>query len=240
MKTLLAALTSFLICANTIAAETPEAMFVKPANMNLLAAPAPDALAAGQVSPGDRVTVLERQAGFVNVQAGDGTQGWLAEDHLTVSPPADIRVAELEEENSGLQEQLSQLNEQINQLRTQLNRAQSQARNAETALNSAQNNSGERIAELEAANGKLKKSMLGAEAETQALLERVAQLEMAQGASRLLAESQNAVDESRHVWDWQATGVASGIGIALLLIGGIGGAQWNVRRLRRRYHGLEL
>ena len=85
-----------------------ETLYVKAQpSVALTAAPAPDAVTVRRLTPGDALTVVGRQPGFVNVQLADGVQGWLRDADVTNTAPPAQRVATLEQESAELRRQLA-------------------------------------------------------------------------------------------------------------------------------------
>lgn len=204
----------------------------------LLATPAATAAAIRQLTPGDAVTVLGREAGFVNVQAADGVQGWLRETDLTSVAPAAMRVAELEREAARLREDLAGA-------RDSLEATEARLRQARQATASARENGADESAALEAETADLRAKLAVATDEIARLEAQLTQIatdrQAAREAAELLAARQPAedsLDASRFSNIELAVGAAAALGLALL--GVWFGTATARRKMRRRYHGLEL
>lgn len=226
------------VTAVPAASSPPETLYVRiEPSVALLAMPSDTATPAGELAPGDAVTVLGRQAGFVNVRAG-GVQGWLRETELTsVAPPA-ARVAELEQE-------LSRLRAELATARDALDAAEARLRQAREAAANARASGADASAALQAENTALREQLAAAGNEVSRLKARLAEIEtnreVAREAAQLLAAQQPAegsIESPRFSRVEIGAGLAAAIGLPLLGVWfGISIAR---RRLRRRYHGLEL
>lgn len=212
-----------------------EILFVRPQpSVPMLSTPAANGIVVRQLSPGDRVTVLGRQAGFVNVQAADGVQGWLGETALTRAAPPAARVTELEQD-------LEQLRGELAAAQGRLRTTQARLRQAEESAAAARASGSDRSAQLEAANRDLQSALDAATARAQRLEADAAQLRLAQQAAQLLAARQPtgaALESSRFSRAELASAAAAAL--ALVLAGAWFGAARTRRRLRQRYHGMEL
>jgi SH3 domain protein len=72
----------------------------------------------GSIAPGERLEVLQRNAGWARVRTGTGKEGWVIEDHLNpVAPPLE-RVGQLEAEAARLRAELAGLEAERERLRT--------------------------------------------------------------------------------------------------------------------------
>lgn len=208
------------------------------ASIPLLATPSATAVAVRQMTPGDAVTVLGRQAGFVNVQAADGVQGWLRETDLTAVAPPTARVAELEREADRLRGELASTQDS-------LDAAEGRLRQARQAAASARESGADQSATLQAENTGLREQLATAADEISRLETRLTEIETAQRVAResaeLLASRQppeESLVSSRFSNLELIAGAAAALG--LVLFGVWFGTASARRRLRRRYHGLEL
>lgn len=236
---------ALLFPANSLAAEAPaatpavETLYVRAEpSAALLATPSTTAVVIRELTPGDAVTVLGRQAGFVNVQAADGVQGWLSETSLTgVLPPA-VHVAQLEQEIAGLRKELAAV-------RASLERSEARLRAAQTAAANARESGADTSAALKSENDALQERLAAATAEVSGLKARLEDIEteqqIARDAAELLAARQPPEDSAasaRFSNAELAAGLAVALGLAVM--GAWFGTASARRRLRRRYHGLEL
>ena len=222
-----------LVVPNLHAAD--ETLYVRAqASVGLFTTPAADAVITRRLTPGDPVTVINRQGGFVNVEVESGVQGWLRETDLTAVAPASRQVTELETQVENLRQQLAAAQADLRTAQNELR----QARNAASAASSSE--SGE-IAALTTERDRLAAELETTRAEVVTLRERVTELEMAQSAARLLAEHQPAAASLKGRRYSAAELAAAGVAALLLaLLGTWFGTASARRRLRRRYHGLEL
>lgn len=200
----------------------------------LVSSPALEATVIRRLTPGDSVSVLARDGGFAQVQTADGAQGWLREADLTATVPPTQRVTALEQEVAELQRQLTTA-------QSGLRSAQAELRQARQAAETARNAGQGKAADLESENLTLQETLNARQQEIDRLQQRVAELEMAQEASRLLTTARPAMTETiaRRYSPSELLAMA-GFGIALALLGLWAGTSASRRRLRRRYHGLEL
>lgn len=204
----------------------------------LIATPAPGAVTVRQLTPGDALTVVGRQPGFVNVELADGVQGWLRDADVTATAPQAPRIAALETESAALRQQLAGAQEE-------LRNAQARLRRAEQATAAARESGAGEAATLEAQRDRLQEQLTARDAELGKLRDRVAELEMAQqmaqDAARLLATreaQQPSAKASRFSRNELIGGAAAAL--ALVLAGIWFGTTAARRRLRQRYHGLDL
>ncbi|MBW3566671.1 MAG: TIGR04211 family SH3 domain-containing protein [Proteobacteria bacterium] len=203
-------------------------------SVGLFTTPAADAVIVRQLTPGDPVTVINRQGGFVNVRVDSGVEGWLRETDLTAVVPATRRVGELEAEVNDLRRQLAAA-------QSTLRTTQNELRQARNVASAASDSESEQIGTLTAERGRLEAELATAQAEAVALQERVTELEMAQSAARLLAERQPATNSlAGNRYSTSELAIAGFAALVLTLLGTWLGTASARRRLRRRYHGLEL
>lgn len=205
-------------------------------SVGLFTTPAADAVIVRQLTPGDPVTVINRQGGFVNVRVDSGVEGWLRETDLTAVVPATRRVGELEAEVNDLRRQLAAA-------QSTLRTTQNELRQARNVASAASDSESEQIGTLTAERGRLEAELATAQAEAEAvaLQERVTELEMAQSAARLLAERQPATNSlAGNRYSTSELAIAGFAALVLTLLGTWLGTASARRRLRRRYHGLEL
>lgn len=244
MRNLVGAFVIALLCAVNVHAAgtppaTPEILYLRAQpSIPLFPAPSATAVPVRQMTPGVAVTVLGREAGFVNVRAPDGVQGWLRETDLTGVAPPGARVPELEREAARLRGDLAAAQEA-------LRASEARLRQARQATASARESGADASAALEAENTALREQLAAANAEAAQIRARLAQIETEREAAReaaaLLAARQPPADSSgiaRFSGIELAAGAGGAIGVALL--GAWLGAVTARRRLRRRYHGLEL
>lgn len=199
----------------------------------LLSTPSAEAVIVRRLTPGDSVTVLGREAGFVNVQAGP-VAGWMRETDLTAAVPPTQRVAQLETELADVRRQLSVAG---NTLRN----AQAELQQARQSAAAARDSGADRAAEILAERDTLKTTLAAAQAQIETLSTRLAELEMAREAAQLLAEQQPAtIDRYRGRFSNQEL-LSAALGAVFFALLGmwLGTMRWQ-RRLRQRYHGLEL
>lgn len=222
-----------VVSAATNAAEETLYIRAQP-SVGLFTTPAADAVIVRRLTPGDPVTVQTRQAGFVNVRIGAGIEGWLRETDLTAVVPATQRVGQLETEVNKLRQQLATAQSTLLTTRGALRQAQSSAAVANAS-------DSDEIRTLTADRGRLAAELSTSQSEVATLQKKVTELEMAQSAARLLAEQQPATRSLGG--NWYSTSVLASAGIAALALTLLGtwlGTVTARRRLRRRYHGLEL
>lgn len=244
MRKLIGALAAALLVPAALAA-TPapetavETLYVHAApSVPLLATPSPTAVVIRELAPGDALTVVGREAGFVNVQAADGIRGWLSETDLSATPPPAARVAELEQEVSRLGAELAAAKQALATSETRL-------RQARQAAAGARESGAEAATALQGENAALREDLARALADAEALESRLAAIEAdrqaALDAAELLAATQPP-DDTRTGATALTRQVAAGLGMAILLtlLGAWLGHARARRRLRRRYHGLEL
>jgi len=200
----------------------------------LLSAPAADAVITHRLAPGDAVTVLGREAGFVNVQTGGDILGWMRETDLTAVVPAAQSVGQLENQAGELRRQLAAAQ---NALRT----AQAELQQARQAAAAARSSGTNETAALTAERDALRQALDASSAELEPLRTRLAELEMAQDAAQLLAQRQPAGHRVMQNRFSPKELAITGIIAALLLLSGVWlGISTSRRRLRQRYHGLDL
>ena len=200
----------------------------------VLSTPAAEAAIVRRLTPGDSVAVLGRQAGFVHVRINDTTQGWMRETDLTaVAPPAQ-RVAQLEG-------QVDELRQQRDAAQASLRRAQGELQQAQQAVAAARDSGANETSALQTQRDALQQSLAASEAELASLRTRVAELEMAREAAELLAEQQPAAtDFSQQRFSRTELAIAAVAALLLAFAGMWLGRSSSRRRLRQRYHGLEL
>lgn len=217
----------------------PETVYVRALpSVPLLSSPSADAIVVRRLTPGDALVVVGRQPGYVNVQLADAVQGWLQESNITTSAPPAARVTELEQA-------LADGRAALATAQTQLTATQAQLRQAQQAASAARTSGAGRAEALEAENEQLRSQLAAAETELAGLRARVAELEMAQqmsqDAARLLAARKpvSADAPARRFTVGEIALAAGAVAILALLTGwlGYGSAR---RRLRQRYHGLDL
>lgn len=200
----------------------------------LLSSPALEATVTRRLTPGDSISVLSRDTGYVQVQTADGTQGWLRESDVTDTVPPAQRVAALEQETAGLQRQLAAAQNSLRSTQAELRQARQAA---ETARDAGQG----KAADLESENLALQETLATRQQEIDRLQQRVAELEMAQEASRLLTATRPTVSESiARRYSAREMLAFAGSGVLLAMLGMWAGSSASRRRLRRRYNGLEL
>lgn len=212
-----------------------EALYVRAQpTVPLLVSPSPEAVVVRRLAPGDPLGVLGRENGFVNVQTADGVTGWMRETELTAIAPPAARVAELERELASLRSQLAET-------QSALQNAQARLRQAQLAANDARASEADELAALTAERDRLQQTLAERDTALQALHNRVAELEMAREAARLLAEQRgrepSGISSARTPLE---LGLAGAAGLGLALLGAWFGNAIARRRLRHRYHGLEL
>lgn len=199
----------------------------------LLAAPQAAAAPVRQLPPGEAVTVLGRSAGFVNVRLADGTLGWLQETDLSAAVPASQRLVQLEGDNARLQQELAAA-------KAAARRAEERQRQAEAAVASARADGADTTAELVAERDRLAGQLAARDAELTELTSQLAELEMAQEATKLLAAQRaESAAQGPELSARQAV-VLGATGLALAVLAAWAGASNARRRIRRRYHGIEL
>lgn len=206
-------------------------------SVGLFTTPAADAVIVRRLTPGDPVTVITRQDGFVNVRAGAGIEGWLRETDLTAVVPATQRVGQLETEVNNLRQQLATAQSTLRTTQAELR----QAKNAAAAASAANASESDEIRILTAERDRLEAELTTSRAEAVALQERASELQMAQSAARLLAEQQPATRSlAGNRYSTSELAAAGFAALVLTLLGTWLGTVSARRRLRRRYHGLEL
>lgn len=236
MRTWIGVLLVLLLAPAAQSAE--ETLYVRAqASVAVLSTPAAEATIVRRLTPGDSVAVLGREAGFVHVRVNDTTQGWMRETDLTaVAPPAQ-RVAQLEG-------QVDELRQQRDAAQASLRRAQSelqQAQQAQQAAAAARNSGADETSALQAERDALQQSLAASNAELASLRTRVAELEMAREAAELLAEQQPAAaDFGQQRFSRTELVIAAATALLLAFAGIWVGMSSSRRRLRQRYHGLEL
>lgn len=200
----------------------------------LLSSPALEAPVTRRLTPGDSVSVLLRENGFAQVQTGDGAQGWLREADLTSTAPPAQRVAALEQENAEL---LRQLTASRNSLRN----AQAELRQVRQSAEAVREAGQGKATDLETENAALQAALALRQQDMEKLQRRLTELEMAEEARRLLTTARPAISETliRRYSTPELLAVAA-FGGLLALLGLWTGMRASRRRLRRRYHGLEL
>ena len=212
-----------------------ETLFLRAqATIPLLSTAGADATILRRLTPGESVQVVMRQGGMVNVTLADGTQGWLRETDLTAVAPPAARLATLEA-------QLDELRAQLAASQVTLRDTQTQLRRAQAAASSAQDAGASETAELAAERDRLARALEENRAALATTRSRLAELEMAQEAQRLLANTRPETEsdlssrfETREV-------LFAGVLALILALGGAWlGSSAVHRRLRQRYHGLEL
>ena len=241
MKSILAILLLTTSLAGAEAAEQPasqaanqqEIRFVaKSPSVALLQAATPEAPILMRLTPGEQVVVLGRGDGFVNVRTVSGMEGWLASSDVTAETPAEDRLVAATAE-------IEELEATVADLQRQLRNARAQAQRASQQLDNSQDSAAAEVTrlqeELEAAGNEL----ATLRERNAALQSEVAEYEMAEESRRLLART--AEDDSNATgtlenYRWWLAMVAA----ALLLAGFVGGYVLKTRRVRARFHGLEI
>jgi hypothetical protein len=204
----------------------------------LTSTPSPDAVIVRRLTPGDPLIVVGRQPGFVHVQLADGVQGWLRDSDVTAAAPPIQRIAVLERENTQLRQQLATAQDE-------LRGAQARLRQAQQAATTARESGAGEAAALETERDSLRARLATREVEVTQLQTRVAELEMAQqmaqDAARLLAtrETHNPGSDAARFSRNELIGAAA-VALGLALSGAWFGMSAARRRLRQRYHGLDL
>lgn len=224
-----------LFSAAMARAAEEEALYVRAQpSVAVLSTPAADASIVRRLSPGDQVALLGREAGFVNVQINETTQGWMRETDLTAVAPATQRVSQLES-------QLDELRRQRDAAQASLRRTQTELQQAQQTVAAARTSGASEATALQAERDNLQQSLAARDAELAQLRTRVSELEMAREAAELLAEQQ-PVTPNFGQQRFSRTDLAVVASTALLLtLGGVWfGMSSSRRRLRQRYHGLEL
>lgn len=233
MRTWIGILLALLIAPVVQAAE--EALYVRAqATIAVLSTPAADATIVRRLAPGDSVGVLGREGGFVHVQINETTQGWMRETDLTaVAPPAQ-RIAELEG-------QADELRQQRDAAQASLRRAQADLQQARQSIAAAQDSGADEAAQLLAERDALQQSLTASTAELSELRARNAEQEMARQAAELIAEQQPAsTNFSEQRFSRVELAIAAAAALLLAFAGIWIGTSASRRRLRQRYHGLEL
>lgn len=222
------------LCCAPLAQSADEVLYVRAqAAIPLLSGPAAEAVVLRRLAPGDRLTVVSRQPGFVEVAMPDGASGWMRETDVTAVAPPAVRVSSLETE-------VDQLRRELATAQANLRNAQGELQQARAAANSARTAGAGEIDVLRAERDRLQQALDARNLEFTQLTARVAELEMAQQAARLLAERKTAAPADRlHLpaMQWALAVLAA---FALVLLGAWYGRANARRRLRQRYHGLEL
>ena len=199
----------------------------------LLSSTAADATVLRRLAPGEAARVLGRQAGFVNVDVA-GARGWLRETDLTAIPPPGVRVAELEG-------QVDKLGSELAASQAALRAAEAEARQARATASAARNAGADEAAGLAEERDALQQALSTSQAELAALRTQLAELEMAQDAQRLLAQQQpTTAPGAKTRFSLNELALGAAIGLLLAVFGAWLGTANARRRLRRRYHGLEL
>lgn len=218
-----------------IAHSAEETQYVRAqASVAVLSTPAAEATIVRRLTPGDSVTVLGREAGFINVRVNDATQGWMRETDLTaVAPPAQ-RFAQLEG-------QADELRQQRDAAQAALRKAQFELQQAQQLVATARNSGANEAATLLAERDSLQQTLDARNAELATMRTRIVELEMAREAAELLAEQQPAARGfSQQRFSRAELVIAAGAALLLVFAGMWAGGSSSRRRLRQRYHGLEL
>lgn len=173
------------------------------------------------IRSGDRVEVIERNEGYVNVRLSSGAEGWVKAAYLSSDPP--------------LRKQLEERNAEITRLRQQLDRTKSELAEARAAATRAQ--------ESAKATTKDSKPQTTAVVAPQVGEPGVVAMEQAPAKPEDSAEHVDAPpifarpeeNESAPGWRWVVGSSAA------TLIGGFA-LGWRTldRRIRRKYGGLKI
>ncbi|MCP1728245.1 SH3 domain protein [Natronospira proteinivora] len=203
------------------------------------------------LNSGDRLLRLGPvEDGFAEVETEDGTRGWVNEDFLVESPPARVRISEVESERDELADTVSNQAEELSSLR--------QTRD-----------------QLSAERDELRASLDQGEAEQAVLHQRIDELQQALDDSQdsdslVILDTRTTLDLPEHL-DTTVAGVDEaeaspasethrpeetgqlgdrmgpvelGItGLVLLmvgLLGGLVGYLWREKKIRQRFGGLSL
>lgn len=222
----------FLVTASRAADEGDTRYVAKQARVALLESPAPESVILARLTPDETVTVLGESEGYVNVRTVSGMEGWLNANDVSTDVPAAERLGTA-------QTRIAELESTIASLQRQLRNAQAQARQASATLDDRQQGA---QAEVERLQVELQQAR--AEAETlrnnnSELQASIADYELAEQSRQLLADTR-PVDQADSLLRQFDLPIALGIAAFFLLVGFITGYQVKARRIRRRFHGMNV
>lgn len=230
----------FLLCVLGIigsttswsADETETRYVAKQASVALLATPSPEAVILARLVPDEPVTLLGESTGYLNVRTVSGMEGWLNETAVTAEVPAGERLEDA-------RTRIAELEGSIENLQRQLRNAQAQARQASTALDNRQQDAQAEVERLQAA-------LQQAQAEASELRDRnnvleadIADYELAEQSRQLLARARPVDQDDSYLSELDLP-VITAIAAVFLLAGFVVGYLVKARRIRRRFHGMEI
>lgn len=142
----LCAVALLTLAGAVLRAGAEEAWVVESEGYTLREAPKPGAKSVGSVKVGERVFVLGRAAGWIQVETGE-RRGWVTESGIGAEAPASLRLGPLQERVSGLeasvgrlegeraslQEENRRLGERVAELEDALSRSRREAAEARTS-----------------------------------------------------------------------------------------------------------